>query len=265
MNLNGSLAPSITIDSGNFGGYFGEKLFAYDFNDDSIDDIIIANPQANTSNGNLSGAAYIIKGADNLQSYMNLSNGSFKDYYLYLGEAANAKLGSSVSVFSINADEKSDVLWGSPEGAVNKGSIRSVYGDLPFITDPEPYENQPNVDVTSTVAFNIFDILDGIDIASVNIIIAGTVYDSSSVSFTYSEIPDNGFQVIITPEVPFGYNQEVDVTINGADIEGWIMPSKSYRFYTRADTDPPYINNLDPEPFEFGVPVDTNISFNIFL
>lgn len=252
----------IEISGGDFGGTPGYTLFCEQINEtDFSESIIIGIPDASTSSGNNSGALYVLKGPD-LPASIDLD--TYTDYTLYIGEAADAKLGISFTALSINGDPRTDVCIGSSEGANSTGSMRSVYGDLPYITEKNPDDDAQNVAADTSVSFSVWDDEDGINIESVIVQIAGSQYLHSDIpNFSYQNLPGNGYRITIVPYTNFGYNQEVDVTIDAEDNASWIMPTDSYRFYTRADTDPPYVINESPEPDETGLPVSTNISFDI--
>jgi hypothetical protein len=252
----------IEITGGEFGGTLGSTLFCEQINvNDLTESLIIGIPDASTGSGSNSGAVYILEG-QNLPASVDLD--SYADYSLYLGEAADAKLGTSFSALSINGDSRTDVCFGSSEGANSRGSIRIIYGDLPYITDKNPSDEEQNVATNTSVSFSVWDDEDGVNIESVIVVIAGSQYiHTDAPNFSYEVLPSNGYRVTIVPYVNFGYNQEVDVSVQAQDNAEWLMPVESYRFYTRADTDPPYVINEVPGPDESGLPVDTNITFDI--
>ncbi|RLC52151.1 MAG: hypothetical protein DRZ79_01630, partial [Candidatus Cloacimonadota bacterium] len=259
-----SAQTDINIQNGSMGGILGETVFSWDINNDSYDDIIIGVPGANSQNGNSAGIVYLLYGSFNLSSNIDL-NSDIADK-IYFGASADDRLGNSLAVLKFNEDEKNEICIAASEGGNNKGIIYTVFGDLPYIWDKHPADEEMEVDIDANVTFKLTDEIDGIDLASVVVLIAGTEYTSDDDGFIHSgsNVSENEYSITIIPVGHFGYNQSVDVTINCRDIMGWQMPEESYRFYTREDTDPPYTSEWNPEPNETNVPVDTNISFHVY-
>ncbi|OQX82998.1 hypothetical protein B6D60_11225 [candidate division KSB1 bacterium 4484_87] len=250
-----------TISGGEMGGILGEDLLVTDINNDTYADIFIGVPNANTDNGNSSGLVYLIKGKQFLPTDYNLNTENADE--LYLGSSAENRFGFSMSALKFNKDSKKDVCFGAPEGGYSAGQIFTVLGGLPYILNKNPEHKAHRVEVDTTVSFDLYDDDEGVDINSVHVVIGGVEYTSTSPNFSYSGTPSK-YSVTIVPVERFGYDQIVDVTVNCDDLAGWHMPTESYYFRTREDTDAPYTARWVPAPDSTNIAVDANVTFHIY-
>ena len=256
-----SFTVNIEISGPNYDSTFGEKIFAGQVNSDMNDDIVIGIPEANTISGNSSGIVMIVYGSITLDPQINL-NTDPPDITIY-ANSTDDKLGFDCSFININNDSSPDLAISAIQGENNKGIIYNLYGDLPFVSDRAPAPESIDNAIDQIVTFKLSDVDDGIDLDTFEVIIGGMQYNSSSPNFSYSGNA-NEYDITILPGQPFGYDQEVDVTIDCDDLSGWHLPTDSYRFFTIADIDPPFTDLWNPTPDSLGVPVDTDVTFHIY-
>ena len=250
----------ISIFGGSYNGFLGETLFSYDLNNDDFDEILIGIPRAIIPNGEEAGLVYLINGNEIIPSEIDLE--SYTPDIIYYGAAAGERLGSSLTVLDFNQDPVKDICLGASGGSNDVGAVYTVFGDIPYVINKIPHDEQGGVDVSTNVTFDLIDEIDGIDLASILVLIAGTEYNSESLEFNSSGNV-NSIHITINPAVNFGYNQTVDVSIDCSDLSGWQMPTESYRFYTRADTDAPYVDQRIPEHLSTGNLVTSNVTFHV--
>lgn len=260
INLNSDSANSTINHQEIEDNLFGEKLLIANLREDTSADIIIASPQALSDNGSGSGVVHVLYGRTQFETNYDLSLGVYDE--IYLGESPNAKLGSSLNIVDFNDDSKSDIWLGSIEAGSNKGKSYTFFGGIPWVWNLLPIDGANNVDIDQAIAFSLSDDQQ-IDLNSLNVNIAGSNYNLESSNLSYSG-SGNFYRITIVPESYFGYSQIINVTIDVNDDQGWHIPTLNYRFFTREDTDPPFTNQWEPAPNEEGVPVDTNIEFNVY-
>ncbi len=239
---------------------FGQYLYSGDVNNDSIYDMIISSPEAETTNGNSSGIVHVIYGNSLINTAYDVNLGDSDE--VYLGSTTQSLTGTSISLCDFNNDSKNDIWIGSPGSGNNNGEINSVYGGIPWLYNRNPNEEATDVDIDSPVSFSLADD-NQINISSISVVIAGTEYNSNSNNFSYSGSEEN-YRITVAPEDFYGYNQIIDVSVNAEDDDGWQIPESNYRFFTREDTDPPFTDLWIPAPDAVGVAVDTNIEFHIY-
>lgn len=256
-----SFTADIEIIGPTYNSVFGEKIYSGKINSDEKDDIVIGIPNANTISGDNSGIVMILYDSLSINSQINL-NEETPDITIYANSTSD-QLGSDFSFLNINNDSWNDFAVSAIQGENNKGVIYNIFGDLPFVSNREPAPESMDNNVDRTVYFKLSDMDDGIDTTSLEVVIGGTQYTSASpdLSFTGNT---NEYNISITPDQPFGYDQEVDVTINCDDLSGWHLPADVYRFFTIADSDPPFTDLWNPTPVSVNVPMDTDISFHIY-
>ncbi|MFC1651972.1 Ig-like domain-containing protein [Patescibacteria group bacterium] len=134
----------------------------------------------------------------------------------------------------------------------------------PYTDNYNPAPGATDVPVDTNVVFQIHDDASGVNLNSIQVDVNGVVYQQGIPGFSTVAISD-GYQVTINPASNFPYNTVIPVDIDAQDVEGNVMPTYSYSFTTSdsADTDAPYITNLNPNPAQEGVPTDTNIYFEL--
>ena len=260
ITLNSDNASSTIIDQTMTDNEFGHKILLKNLMPDTPADIIISSPLASSNNGGQSGLVHILYGREDFDQNYDFSLNDFDE--IYHGESANARLGSSLQVTDFNNDTKQDIWLGSIEAGNNKGKAYSIFGGVPWVWNLLPTDGATNVDIDQAIAFSLSD-NQQIDLTSLSVNIAGTNYDIDSGNLSYSG-SGNFYRITVAPETYFGYNQIINIAIQASDDEGWQIPTTNYRFFTREDTDPPFTNQWEPAPNEQGVPVDTNIEFNVY-
>ncbi len=238
---------------------FGSTLLIKDLSGDQIQDLIIGTSGATTINGIGSGKVDILYGQDNPPININIED-SNPDMRI-IGNSVDDRLGSDFVVHDFNNDDKMDITIAAPQGYNNFGSATTILGGIPYFSNPTPSNGASDVDIAQPVSFSLTDD-EEIDINSIRVVIAGTIYDINSPNLTYSGAL-NSYRIAINPEEFFGYNQVIDVSVVANDNDGFTIPTTAYRFFTRQDTDPPYTSTWNPAPGDTDVSVDTNISFHI--
>ncbi|MDP8220035.1 MAG: tandem-95 repeat protein, partial [Candidatus Stygibacter frigidus] len=143
-----------------------------------------------------------------------------------------------------------------------------------YTTAWAPYPNQPNVDVNTTIFFEILNMVDSVYVDSTTIMVRiqeqgvatpqQYTYESNNVDIqprynAFNEL--TGYQVTIIPVYPFGYNKLVNVRIDAANSLGEDMESDIYSFTTWNDTTAPYISERHPASNELDVALDSPVSF----
>ncbi len=260
MSLNDESANIKISHQGISDNLFATNLFIGNVNQTSPEDLIISSPQAFSNNGNESGLVHVLYGRNQFETSYDLALDSYDE--IYHGQVANANLGSALALADFNNDLKTDIFLGSINAGNTKGSLYGVYGGIPWAWNLLPTDGASNVDIDQAIAFSLSDDQQ-IDLNSLNVNIAGTAYDINSNNLSYSG-SGNFYRITIVPEAYFGYNQIINVSIQASDNEGWQIPTSNYRFFTREDTDPPFTNQWLPAPDQQGVPIDTNIEFNVY-
>ncbi len=239
---------------------FASELTIANLNSSSPEDLIISSPLAPSINGNESGLVHVLYGRNEFQATFDLAVDLYDE--VYHGQSSNANLGQSIALADFNNDLKTDIFLGSINAGGNNGKLYSVYGGIPWVWNLLPTDGASNVDIDQAIAFSLSDDQQ-IDLNSLDVNIAGTSYDINSSNLSYSG-SGNFYRITVAPESYFGYNQIINVAINATDNDGWEIPTSNYRFFTREDTDPPFTNQWLPAPDEQGLPVDTNIEFNVY-
>ncbi len=243
-----------------FEGSLGEALHVADFNGDNYSDVVIGIPGADTENGDASGLAYVFYGAQFWNDIVDL-NSHYNE--IYFGATPSDNFGNALCVLRFNEDSQQDLCIGAVAGGNNAGQIYTIMGGLPYLQNQSPVHRANRVEVDAKVRFDLFDDIEGIDINSVQVIVGGITYNSTKDNFSYSGVGSK-YSIEITPVEEFGYAQIIDITVNCADLSGWEMPTESYYFRTKDDTDPPYTAKWNPSPGISDVAVDTDITFHIY-
>lgn len=260
INLNSESSNSTIIHQNLEDNILGEQVIIANLKSDTPADIIISSPQAPSYNGSYSGLVYILYGRTQFETNYDLAIDNYDE--VYYGESPDAKLGSSINITDFNNDLKQDIWLGSIEAGNNNGKAYSIFGGIPWVWNLLPRDGASNVDIDQAIAFSLSDDQQ-IDLNTVNVNIAGSNYDINSNNLSYSG-SGNFYRITVAPENYFGYNQIINVAIDANDNDGWAIPTTNYRFFTREDTDPPFTNQWEPAPNEEGVPIDTNIEFNVY-
>ncbi len=256
-----SFTANIEIIGPSFNSVFGEKIYSGKINSDQKDDIVIGIPNANTISGDKSGIIMILHDSLSMNAQINL-NERTPDITIY-ANSTNDQLGSDFSFININNDSWNDFAVSAIQGGDNQGVIYNVFGDLPFISNRDPAPESIDNSVNKIISFKLSDIDDGIDTSSLEVVIGGSQYTSTSPNLSFSGNA-NEYDISIIPDQPFGYDQDVDVTIDCDDLAGWHLPTDVYRFFTIADVDPPFTNLWDPAPDSNKVSTNTDIIFHIY-
>ncbi|MDP8209464.1 MAG: hypothetical protein P9M05_01545, partial [Candidatus Stygibacter australis] len=143
-----------------------------------------------------------------------------------------------------------------------------------YTTAWAPYPNQTNVNVNTTIFFEILNMVDSVYVDSTTILVRiqeqGVAtpqlytYDNNNVDIqprynAFNEL--TGYQVTIIPVYPFGYNNLVNVRIDATNSLGEDMETDIYSFTTWNDETAPYISDRNPASNEEDVALDSPISF----
>ena len=131
IDLNATQA-NVTIYGNASGDELGHSVSSGDINNDGIADVIIGAVLADPGGRNLAGEAYVIYGSASMPDTIDLSV-TPANVTIY-GNAADNRLGVSVSSGDINGDGIADVIIGAPwadpppGGRGNAGAAYVIYG-----------------------------------------------------------------------------------------------------------------------------------------
>ncbi len=186
-------------------------------------------------------------------------SGNPNDYNVEIDVPVNFGLGDTVFV-QINADDINGMTMS--EFSYEFFVIEDV--EPPYTGEWQPQPNSTNNPIDTDVSFNIYDNIEGVDINSVEVVIDDVLYTHLNTSFSYFPI-SNGYSITIDLVSNFVYNDSVSVAISGNDLAqpSNFMQTYNFQFFLEIDDQAPYLENILPEPGSNGVPLDSNIEFNI--
>jgi len=133
----------------------------------------------------------------------------------------------------------------------------------PYIGGLDPESNAINVPQETDIEFIVYDSGIGVNLTSVVVEIQGVTYTHNNGAFYYTGNA-NAYHIIIDVPVNFELAEIVSVAIDASDLNGITMATFEYSFEIIDDIQPPYTGEWDPEPGADEVPIDTNVSFNIY-
>ncbi|MDA3813824.1 MAG: Ig-like domain-containing protein [Candidatus Cloacimonetes bacterium] len=133
----------------------------------------------------------------------------------------------------------------------------------PYIGGLNPGAGAVNVPQDTDIEFIIYDSGIGVNLTSVVVEIQGVTYTHNNGLFYYSGNA-NAYHITIDVPVNFELAEIVSVAIDASDLNGITMATFEYSFEIIDDIQPPYTGEWDPEPGADEVPIDTNVSFNIY-
>ncbi|MCF7858630.1 MAG: Ig-like domain-containing protein [Candidatus Cloacimonetes bacterium] len=133
----------------------------------------------------------------------------------------------------------------------------------PYIGGLDPRAGEVNVPQDTDISFVIYDSGIGVNLTSVVVEIQGVTYTHNNGNFFYSGNA-NAYQITIDVPVNFDLAEVIEVAIDASDLNGIVMSTFEYSFEIIDDIQPPFTGEWLPSPGAVGIPVDTNISFNIY-
>ncbi|MCD4795964.1 MAG: hypothetical protein K8R49_02180 [Candidatus Cloacimonetes bacterium] len=187
-------------------------------------------------------------------------SGTPYDYIITINPPMNFQFGQIVNI-QIDADDLA-----TPHNTMTTYSYSfECIDDMqpPYVGALDPEQDAIGIPVDTDVTFHIYDSGIGVNLNSVVVEIQGITYTHNSGNFTYSG-NSNNYYIIIDVPVNFELGEIVSVLIDGADLNGLAMSTFEYSFQIIEDVSPPYTGEWFPEPGSTGVPVETDISFNIY-
>ena len=153
------------IVSTNHGGGQGfglNVIGGYDFNGDSIKDLVISDPNAKDPNGNTTGAVYVVYGGHeaDYQGYLASNNGQIdiQDILdkgwgeVHYGSVNNQLFGWSVDVVDMNGDGRPDLIVGAPSSTTGDSNSDLYNGQVYVIYNT--HDDQPAPHAIDTFAAN---------------------------------------------------------------------------------------------------------------
>lgn len=210
---------------------------------------------------NISSVIVNIEGVDYTHNDDNFTySGTPNNYSVIIDIPINFEFGQIVSVM-IDASDLNGMIMSTFQYSFH------ILDDLqpPFTGEWQPAPNSINNPIDTNVAFNIYDNIQGVDIASVIVDIQGSQFTHLNTSFTFQTIT-NGYSIVIDLINDFDYGEIVNVQIEATDLSqpANVMATYSYNFQCEYDIMPPYLGGYDPIPGEQNVPIDTDIAFNVY-
>jgi len=132
--------------------------------------------------------------------------------------------------------------------------------DPPYLTALDPQPNESNVAEDKNVYLEIHDAYTGVN----NSTIVLSINDIDVTNQTSIAEVTGGYSLFYDPFDPFEYDETVKVSVSCMDKA--VNPNQlnaTYYFFIVGDTIPPYVENMDPEPDEVGVTLNTDIYMEI--
>jgi hypothetical protein len=182
------------------------------------------------------------------------------DYIITINPPVNFQFGQIVNI-QIDAEDLEDPPNIMPSYNYSFEMIEDL--QPPYVGALDPPDGAINVPFDTDVEFNIYDSGIGVNLNSIVVNIQGVNYTHNSGNFSYTGTANN-YHVIIDIPVNFSLGEVVEVSIDGADLNGMPMATFEYSFQIIEDVQPPYTGEWFPQPGSTGLPIDTNISFNIY-
>lgn len=151
----------------------------------------------------------------------------------------------------IRITTENDPKFHTALNAVFETTITIAPGDTtpPWVTNLRPAANETNAAPGSIIKFDVLDDSMGVEPSSVKVQVAtqkGIVaYDSTHKAVSYGK-KAFGYEVSITPKVPFFYNDTVTVTVDARDKEPNTMTQFKYRFFLQLDKTKPVLIAINP-------------------
>lgn len=131
----------------------------------------------------------------------------------------------------------------------------------PYIENEDPAREEEDVAVNTNISFDIYDIGEGVDPATVE------MYVNNRVVLPVISIISGGYHVECDPIDDFNYGEIIEVTVRASDISDYTnVLYDMWRFYCVGSTGP-WIdpNSFIPEVCERGVfRKTTDVSFNVY-
>ncbi|MBC8385074.1 MAG: tandem-95 repeat protein [Candidatus Cloacimonetes bacterium] len=185
-------------------------------------------------------------------------SGDVFDYFIVINPPVDFPFGGVVDV-QIDGED----LVGNVMPSLNYSFTCLNDTQPPYVGLFDPAPGSVDVPIDSNIMFHIFDSGEGVNLNSVAVTVEGSVYDVNDTQFfSYT---GNSLEYIITIDLPdFQMGDVIDVQINGVDLGGMPMETYSYSFTCIEDNDAPFTAEWQPAPNSIGVPVDTDIMFNIY-
>jgi hypothetical protein len=127
----------------------------------------------------------------------------------------------------------------------------------PTITNqyPTPYAEDVNVD--TSIRFDVLDSGYGVDPDSIALTIEGSLVSPLSM-----QVITNGYRVTYNPPSDFFYGQQVEIAIEAEDLNDNLVHDVYY--FTIAESDGPYFHGAFPRKCAEGIIVDSKVSLQIY-
>lgn len=134
----------------------------------------------------------------------------------------------------------------------------------PQVVSTSPSAGETGVALDSDVIVRITDNQAGVNLDTVVVRVDGVDYTRSGGNAFQVSGSALDYTLTVNPLTDFTEGQQVDVRVEAADADSNVM--SPYNFYFNkpvVDTRGPYVQNMSPANNATGIPLDTNISFNI--
>jgi hypothetical protein len=133
----------------------------------------------------------------------------------------------------------------------------------PYIGGLDPEPGAVNIPQETDIGFTIYDSGIGVNLTSIVVVIQGVSYTHNDELFYYYG-NTNEYHILINVPINFELAEIVEVSIDASDLNGISMATFEYSFEIIGDMQPPYTGEWNPEHGEDEVPIETNISFNVY-
>ena len=136
------------------------------------------------------------------------------------------------------------------------------------VNNQVPQPDSVGVAVSSSIVFSLNDNVSGVDQETLNVTILGEAAILNGVlqsqyGGSINGNSFNGFDITITPNLPFTYNQVVEITLNATDLGGNSMSELVYSFTCLSDNEAPSISSVLPPAEAVEIPLDSSINFKV--
>ncbi len=155
-----------------------------------------------------------------------------------------------------------DILSGVTNGSYtfNSGFCNPDV-QAPQVNSIVPVNGADGVSLGTNISFAITDNQSGVDLSTLSVQVHNVTYTQASSALSVSGTSLN-YSIVIDPAVDFPDNTLIGITIQASDLSGNVMSSVASNF-NPPDTQAPTLANVSPANGERGIPLNSDITFNV--